>query len=158
MPLNLPASCGDNAGSGVVVGAHEISVQETTVFCTRRGAGGESRDRGHGGTRVAACAVLAGQTSTNYAGPMAYAHFSEGDVAVYGDVDSGVLVCLACDFIPVAETEYHTKSAAEMIAHLHGHVAAGQRIPPHAFERLQKEAAEIDAWIARSGARSQRGS
>jgi hypothetical protein len=75
--------------------------------------------------------------------------FAFNRAVVYGPVargrGSGVIVCLACDFIPVEETEYHAKSAAEMIAHLQAHVAAGHKVPSHAFERLQKEEAEIDA-------------
>lgn len=68
---------------------------------------------------------------------MSYARFGpDSDVYVFGTATG--YECCRCAFQPPSSHEVAT--AAEMIAHLREHRAAGHRVPEDAFEDLALEA------------------
>lgn len=80
---------------------------------------------------------------------MSYARFSYADVYVFLSV-YGHLYCCGC-WLSKADESVPDRflTTADMLAHLDKHRAAGHDVPEETYDRLRKDAAENDAWMAK---------
>lgn len=77
-------------------------------------------------------------TGRRAGGVVSYARFGPGsDVYVYRSVNGDGYVCCGCSL----DDWYTVDDPGEMLAHLHQHEEAGQMVPSHTLERLEREAA-----------------
>lgn len=72
---------------------------------------------------------------------MSYCRLCEdSDVYLYRTA-SGLVCCCLCTFAPATNNDVFFDTPADALAHARAHLAAGDRVPERAIERLRKEAA-----------------
>jgi hypothetical protein len=60
---------------------------------------------------------------------------ARSDVYVFYNVSGGI-DCCRCRLLSDPMESFNARDEVEMIAHLHGHKAAGHKVPQEAFDRL----------------------